>query len=239
MWGKENSSNGILQRITVCLVSGFVILQFVVFVRDAFKYRCPEDVSPTVIHDTVYITEKIPISSASGNSSGSSRARARASDSPASEDVTPSPQGERQEPVRGDSDWKWDVVELNSADSAALDDLPGIGGYYAKQILRLRERLGAFTEVGQLLEIRGIDSARVARLATRVRIDSSAIVWLDLNTVPEEVLAQHPYVGKVAARGIVRLRETLPEGEFSLESIVSNGILTEGAALRLGRYVEK
>ena len=50
--------------------------------------------------------------------------------------------------------WKWDMVELNSADSAALVELPGIGGYYAKQIIRFREKLwGSYANIEQLLEI--------------------------------------------------------------------------------------
>ncbi|HJB44538.1 MAG TPA: helix-hairpin-helix domain-containing protein, partial [Candidatus Coprenecus merdipullorum] len=46
--------------------------------------------------------------------------------------------------------WSWDLVELNSADSAALDALPGIGPYYARQILAYRKRLGFYADISQL-----------------------------------------------------------------------------------------
>lgn len=242
MWERENSSSkGILQRITVLLVFGFVLLQLAVFIRDAFRHQPSPVPAPEVIHDTVFIVEKVFSSPASGNIRSRSRKSEHVTDSVAAEKFpAPAPVPRQAERIAsGHSEWKWDVVELNSADSSALDDLPGIGGYYAKQILRLRERLGAFTEPGQLLEIRGMDSARLARIVPRVRIDSSYIQWIDLRTVPEETLARHPYVGKIAARGIVRLRGTLPPDDFSLKSIVDNGVLTEEAAARLGRYVKR
>jgi len=240
MWGRENSSSDVfLQRLVILLIFGFVLLQLVVFVIDAFRYSPEPHSVVELVHDTVFVTRYVPASTTSvkerrsypspaGPASG--KTRVVAGDSVAGASVLP---------VKGDSEWKWDVVELNSADSAALDALPGIGGYFANQILRYRRRLGAFTDVWQLVEIRGMDSARVARIAPRVRIDSSSVQWMDLRTVSEDVLASHPYVGKVAARGIVRLRETLPEGELTLESIVENGILTEDGALRLGRYAGK
>ena len=66
--------------------------------------------------------------------------------------------------------WSWDRVELNSADSAALDALPGIGPYYARQIIAYRERIGFFADISQLLDIRGMDTARLRRLADRLYI---------------------------------------------------------------------
>ena len=45
-------------------------------------------------------------------------------------------------------------VELNTADSAMLDAVRGIGPYYAKKILRYRELLGGYYSVEQLKEIK-------------------------------------------------------------------------------------
>ena len=71
--------------------------------------------------------------------------------------------------------WKWDMVELNSADSAALVELPGIGGYYAKQIIRFREKLwGSYANIEQLLEIRGIDTTLLKRIDDRIYIEPSS-----------------------------------------------------------------
>lgn len=249
MWEKEKDNRNYLRNVTVFLVLGFVLLQMAVFVRDAFRYPSSTGVMERIVHDTVIIKEKVKVpvsddhyakkSVSAGNGSVAAAENAgvaRKSSSAQSGDGTQS-FGSVSALPKGDYGWKWDVVELNSADSALLDELPGIGGYYAKQILRYRERLGAFTEVWQLLEIRGIDSARVAGIASRVRIDSSLVTWINLNTVTEETLAAHPYVGKLAAKGIIRLRESRPDGKVELDDIVRNGILTGDGGKRLGRYL--
>ena len=88
------------------------------------------------------------------------------------------------------------ALELNAADSAALVSLRGIGPYYARRILAYRDSLGGYYSPAQLLEIRGIDSARFAGFADRVRTDTALIRPLPLWEWPEERLAAHPRCGK-------------------------------------------
>ena len=132
--------------------------------------------------------------------------------------------------------WSWDRVELNSADSAALDALPGIGPYYARQILAYRERLGFYADISQLLDIRGMDTARLRRLADRLYIAPESLRPLDLYTMPLDSLAAHPYIGPYAAKGIDRLRRTLPEAEFTFQAILDSRILPPAQARRLALY---
>ena len=132
--------------------------------------------------------------------------------------------------------WSWDRVELNSADSAALDALPGIGPYYARQILAYRERLGFYADISQLLDIRGMDTARLRRLAYRLYIAPESLRPLDLYNMPLDSLAAHPYIGPYAAKGIDRLRRTLPEAEFTFQAILDSKILPEAQARRLALY---
>ena len=44
-------------------------------------------------------------------------------------------------------------VELNTADTATLKKIPGIGSYYARRIVDYRNRLGGFVSVAQLKEM--------------------------------------------------------------------------------------
>ena len=68
---------------------------------------------------------------------------------PVSEDMSGSIYGKKVERNRY-------MCNLNTADSAALVQLYGIGGYYARKILRYREVLGgSFVDIRQLLEIEG------------------------------------------------------------------------------------
>lgn len=50
---------------------------------------------------------------------------------------------------------KGDHININTADTAQLMTVPGIGSYYARQIVRKRARLGGFASPKQLLEIEG------------------------------------------------------------------------------------
>lgn len=132
--------------------------------------------------------------------------------------------------------WHWDRIELNSADSAALDALPGIGPYYARQILAYRDRLGFYADLTQLLDIRGMDTARLHRLADRLYIDPASIRPLDLYTMSLDSMAAHPYIGTYAAKGIERLRRTVPKADFTFQTILDSRILPPAQARRLALY---
>ncbi|MBF4605499.1 helix-hairpin-helix domain-containing protein [Curtobacterium sp. VKM Ac-2884] len=62
------------------------------------------------------------------------------------------------------------VVDLNSADQAALETLPGIGPGLAGRILAWRDDHGRFTAVEDLLDVSGIGDVRFAELRDRVRV---------------------------------------------------------------------
>lgn len=62
------------------------------------------------------------------------------------------------------------VVDLNTADQAALETLPGIGPALAARILAWRQEHGGFSSVEDLLEVSGIGDGRFAELRPRVRV---------------------------------------------------------------------
>ncbi|GAB3021637.1 hypothetical protein GCM10011376_21360 [Nocardioides flavus (ex Wang et al. 2016)] len=62
------------------------------------------------------------------------------------------------------------LVNLNTADQAALDTLPGVGPVTAEAILSWRDANGAFTSVDELLEVDGIGEATLADLAPHVTL---------------------------------------------------------------------
>ncbi|OIH94932.1 MULTISPECIES: ComEA family DNA-binding protein [unclassified Curtobacterium] len=62
------------------------------------------------------------------------------------------------------------VVDLNRADQAALETLPGIGPGLAGRIIAWRDEHGGFTAVEDLLDVSGIGDVRFAELRDRVRV---------------------------------------------------------------------
>jgi competence protein ComEA len=63
-----------------------------------------------------------------------------------------------------------EAIDLNAADLAALDSLPGIGPATARAILEERTRRGGFRSTRDLLRVPGIGEGRFARLKDRVRV---------------------------------------------------------------------
>ena len=61
-------------------------------------------------------------------------------------------------------------MNLNTADAAALDELPGVGPVTAAAILSWRSAHGPFTAVDQLAEVDGIGPATLARLRPLVTV---------------------------------------------------------------------
>ncbi len=62
------------------------------------------------------------------------------------------------------------LVNLNTADQAALDTLPGVGPVTADAILAWREDNGGFTSVDELLEVDGIGPATLEDIAPLVTL---------------------------------------------------------------------
>lgn len=63
-----------------------------------------------------------------------------------------------------------ELVDLNTADVAALDELPGIGPVLAARIVEWREANGPFGSVEDLGEVTGIGPSLLADLRPRVRV---------------------------------------------------------------------
>lgn len=93
-------------------------------------------------------------------------------------------------------------VMLNSADSAELEALPGIGAKTASRIIKYRNRLGGYISKYQLLEIRFFDSSLVYESRIDFKIDTSVIKKIDINFCEIIDLYRHPYIGKIYARTI-------------------------------------
>ncbi len=62
------------------------------------------------------------------------------------------------------------MVNINTADQATLEELPGIGPVTARSILDFRTERGTFTAVDELLEVSGIGDATLAKIAPYVTL---------------------------------------------------------------------
>jgi competence protein ComEA len=73
-------------------------------------------------------------------------------------------------PSAGGSPTPAALVDINTADQAALETIPGIGPVKAAAILTLREEIGSFETVEQLLDVDGIGPATLESMRPYVAV---------------------------------------------------------------------
>ena len=128
-------------------------------------------------------------------------------------------------------------IDLNTADSALLTQLSGIGPVLASRTIKYRERIGGFTDVSQLEEVYGISRDLVERLAPQLSADSSFIRKIPVNTATYRDLIAHPYLNDQQVRGIlnyIRLQKRIN----SMDELVQNNILKREDAEKIRPYLE-
>jgi competence ComEA-like helix-hairpin-helix protein len=103
---------------------------------------------------------------------------------------------------------KLSPIELNTADTTALNTLPGIAQKRALAIIRYREQLGGFYTPHQLLEVWGIDSPLFNKIKGRLTINTKHIKPLPLLEITWNEFKQHPYFSGEMGRQILAWRKT-------------------------------
>ncbi len=101
------------------------------------------------------------------------------------------------------------LINLNEADSAMLEALPGIGERLSARIIKYRDRLGGFHDVAQLKEVYGLQDTVLKLLASRVFVPVNGLLKkLDVNKCSYADFRHHPYVGHAFAKSLVAFRQT-------------------------------
>ena len=128
------------------------------------------------------------------------------------------------------------IVNLNSADTTKFISLPGIGSYFARNIVSYREKLGGFIDIHQLLEVYAFDSARLETIKPHIIIDSIEIRKVRINHDDFKTILLHPYIEYEDVKKIINYRESkgmIKNWETYLKVVGRNDIDE-----RLKRYLE-
>lgn len=125
-------------------------------------------------------------------------------------------------------------IDINRADSAAFETLPGIGPYYAAKMVSYRQELGGYSYPEQLMDIYRFDEEKYRGLADLIECSpASAFRLWELDA---DSLRLHPYIRNYqTARAIVLFRDHTPRGEWSVQALTSAGILPDSTAVKLAR----
>ena len=128
------------------------------------------------------------------------------------------------------------LVDLNLADSADFDALPGIGGWFASRMVAYRNALQGYSYKEQLMDIWKFDAEKFALLSDLVVVSDEHKKSYPLWTYPADSLARHPYIRNLeVARSIVRYRENTPKEKWSVEGLERAGILSHETASKICR----
>lgn len=127
-------------------------------------------------------------------------------------------------------------VELNTADSARLRSVVGIGEKTVVAIMRYRERLGGFVRVEQLAEVPGVNERNYEKILKQIYCDSCKIQKIDINFAPPKVLGRHPYIPPPTLRKLLKRRQ-LKGGWSTAEELIEDNIFTPQEAARLAPYL--
>ena len=126
-------------------------------------------------------------------------------------------------------------IDLNAADSAMFDSLPGIGGYFASKMVEYRGRLGGYSCPEQLMEIYHFDKERYDALSDLVEVRTPPRPFR-LWTLPVDSLRMHPHIRDYrTARAIVLYRENNPASALTVDGLAEAGIIDRETALKLSR----
>jgi DNA uptake protein ComE-like DNA-binding protein len=101
------------------------------------------------------------------------------------------------------------ALGINSADSAQLLVVDGIGPFYAGEIINYRNRLGGYNNINQLKELYRMDSAKFERMKKQLFLDSIPLKKININTATFKQVLRHPYIDYETTKYIMNKRNKL------------------------------
>lgn len=128
------------------------------------------------------------------------------------------------------------TVELNTSSQEQLESIKGVGPFFAKQIIRYRERLGGYISIDQLSEVWKMNDSIAARISPYLNIDPTHLRQLNINYADVEELKNHPYITWNMANSIVKMRAQL--GNFTyLEELKKSKLISDETFEKIKPYL--
>jgi competence ComEA-like helix-hairpin-helix protein len=116
-------------------------------------------------------------------------------------------------------------ISINTADQTELETIPGVGPFYAKNILKYRERLGGFVRKEQLLEVWKMDVEKYNGIEQFIVVEPENIKRIELNTTSAEEMKSHPYLNWNIANSLIKIRNK--KGRYSVIEEIKESVLID------------
>lgn len=98
-----------------------------------------------------------------------------------------------------------ETIELNTADTAQLCLLKGIGSKLSVRIINFRNSLGGFYHVLQLSDVYGISDELFDSLRNQVFVDEAHLQKIEPQNLSIEEISKHPYINYYQAKELKNL----------------------------------
>lgn len=129
------------------------------------------------------------------------------------------------------------AVDINLADTAAFIDLPGIGSKLAARIVNFRDKLGGFYAIAQVGETFGLADSIFQKIKPYLKMESSSVKKISINTAMLEQLKAHPYIRYALAKTIITYRDE--HGPFeSIDELKKINAITADLFDKMAPYLE-
>ena len=128
-------------------------------------------------------------------------------------------------------------IEINSADSATLRKVRGIGAKTVVAVMQYRKLLGGFVRKEQIAELKCVTKENFDKISTQIYCDSCKISKIDINFASPKELERHPYVSAQALRRIIKHRK-LKGGWSTIEEMIEDNIFSQEEAARIAPYLD-
>ena len=128
------------------------------------------------------------------------------------------------------------LVEINSADSATLRSVRGIGEKTVVAVMQYRKLLGGFVRKEQIAELKCVTPDNFLKISEQIYCDSCKISKIDINFAPASEIGSHPYMSRRALKLILETRES-KGGWNSIEEMQMDNIFTEEQARAIAPYL--
>lgn len=129
------------------------------------------------------------------------------------------------------------LTELNTCDSASLEALPGIGPVLSARIIKYRNLLGGFATVDQLGEVYGLNEETFRMISGKLRVDTTLIKRISINTADYKRLIKLPYFEKQEVSSILRYRDL--NGRITgMNDLIKNNLINPESVVRIRPYLD-
>lgn len=99
-----------------------------------------------------------------------------------------------------------EVLDINTATVQQFRQLPGIGFQLPYRIINFRQKLGGFVTIEQIKDSYGMTDSVYQSILPYLKVDSSTIKKININTVTEHEYMTHPYVSRDMLKAIIIYR---------------------------------